>query len=305
MGDHYVYVEHFVKHLRNDSEVFNLVVSLCPPNMSHLELVAESFAYSFFEDLMNPENSELELLKVIKSVMKLESQNYSSISDIFNENVSTVLGKILTIYTKRRTQRKYLRLLFKKTMIKIVHSEERDLRIDPRSIYKRIQAKMRVSQIETIPEEAPKKKKSFFGSIFGGRSTKDKSKTITASQVFTRDIEEFDNTYYMEDRDVKARISLQSEIIVNYCKQLLKPIYDNVKTMPHGIKWLCRCISDLSEQTCEVSILERNTMLGTFLFTKWWLPSLASADSNGLIQDCIIPTIVRSNLGLISNVRVR
>jgi len=301
LGDHYVYVEHFVKHLRNSDEVFNLVVSLCPPNMSHLELVAESFAYSFFEDLMNPENSELELLKVIKSVMKLEFRNYSSISDIFNENVSTVLGKILTIYTKRRTQRKYLRLLFKKTMIKIVHSEERDLRLDPRGIYKRLQAKMRVSQIETIPEEAPKKK-SFFANIFGGRS-KDKSKTMMiASQVFTRDFEEFDNTYYLEDRDVKARISLQSEVIINYSKQLLKPIYDNVKTMPHGIKWLCRCISELSSQTREISVLERNTMLGTFLFTKWWLPSLSSADSNGLIQDCIIPTVVRSNLGLISNV---
>jgi hypothetical protein len=306
LGDHYVYVEHFVKHLRNDSAVFNLVVGLCPPNMPHLELVAESFAYSFFEDLMNPENSELELLKVIRSVMQLEFRNYSSISDIFNENVSSVLGKILTIYTKRRTQRKYLRLLFKKTMIKIVHSEERDLRLDPRSIYKRIQAKMRVSQIEAIPEE-PIKKRSFFGSIFGGRSKKEKSKTIMASSALlpSRDFEEFDNTYYLEDRDVRARISLQSEVIVNYCKQLLKPIYDNVKTMPHGIKWLCKCISELSRQTREVSDTERNIMLGTFLFTKWWLPSLASADSNGLIQDCIIPPIVRSNLGLISNVRTR
>lgn len=301
LGDHFVYVEHFVKHLRNDSEVFNLVVRLCPPNMRHLELFAESCAYSFFEDLMNPENSELELLKAVKSVMDLEFRSHTSICDIFNENVSTVLGKILTIYTKRRTQRKYLRLIFKKTMVKIVHSEERDLRLDPRSVYRRIQAKTRAMQVEAIPEE-PKKKKSFFASIF---SSSDKNKKLMAqSQLITRDIEEFDNEYFLENREVKARISVQSEIIITYCKHLLKPIYDNVKTMPHGIKWLCRWISELSQQTREVSVQERNIMLGTFLFTKWWLPALASADSNGLIQDCLISTVVRSNLGLISNVGV-
>jgi hypothetical protein len=114
LGDSFSYVERFIFQLRKNPEVFNLVVACTPSTSRDLDLLVESFSFSFFEDLMNPENSEVELLKVIHQLIKLEFQRNENITQVFNESVSSVLSKVLVLYTKRRSQRKYLKLLFKK-----------------------------------------------------------------------------------------------------------------------------------------------------------------------------------------------
>jgi hypothetical protein len=49
-------------------------------------------------------------------------------------------------------------------------------------------------------------------------------------------------------------------------------------------------------------VSEVNSMLGTFLFYKWWLPFILSADQNGLLSDTVISDAARRNLGFIGNV---
>lgn len=49
------------------------LVARTPSTSRDLDLLVESFSFSFFEDLMNPENSEVELLKVIHKLIKLVS----------------------------------------------------------------------------------------------------------------------------------------------------------------------------------------------------------------------------------------
>lgn len=97
-----MYVKKLVLSIRNSEEAFNEVVDCCPANLPNLDLLVESFAFSFFEDLMNPDNSELGLLQVINRMIDLEFAKNSHITHIFNENVSSVLSKMLITYTKMR-----------------------------------------------------------------------------------------------------------------------------------------------------------------------------------------------------------
>mmetsp|Transcript_19432 Transcript_19432/g.3179 ORF Transcript_19432/g.3179 Transcript_19432/m.3179 type:complete len:125 (+) Transcript_19432:149-523(+) len=103
LEDDYIYVEKLVLTIRNSIEAFNAIVKHCPSNLANLDFLVESFAFSFFEDLMNPENSEIELLKVIDRMIDLEFTRTKHITHIFNENVASVLSKMLLLYTKRRT----------------------------------------------------------------------------------------------------------------------------------------------------------------------------------------------------------
>jgi hypothetical protein len=103
LGDSFSYVENFIFQLRNQPEVFNLVVASTPSSSRDLDLLVESFSFSFFEDLIYPENSEVELLKMIHEMIQFEFQRNENISQIFNESVSSVLSKVLVLYTKRRS----------------------------------------------------------------------------------------------------------------------------------------------------------------------------------------------------------
>lgn len=287
LGDHYSYVELFVHLLRNSPESVELLVSSIPANSPHLDLLAESFAFSFFQDLMHIESTELELLKVIKKLMWSEAEKFDSPSDIFNENESAVLGKILTLYTKHRSQRKYLNLLFRKPLIKIVsESKPIDQTLNSRKIYQRLVDKHK----RAVKASLTTTKLSFF-------------RKSTNSTVSLEQLPELENC--LENPEVSRRVNENSVKVVNTCKILLKSIYENVNRMPHGVRWLCKCIAELAAEKGQTNEVERNSLLGTFLFTKWWLPALTSADYNGLLENCLISQTVRKNLVQISNVRLR
>ena len=57
-----MYIDKFIQLIRNNSSVFRLLVESSNHSLPHLDLLVETFAFSFFEDLMNPHNSEAELL---------------------------------------------------------------------------------------------------------------------------------------------------------------------------------------------------------------------------------------------------
>jgi hypothetical protein len=135
LEDNYIYVEKLILTIRSSIVAFNAIVKNCPANQPNLDFLVESFAFSFFEDLMNPENSEIELLKVINRMIDLEFTRTKHITHIFNENAASILSKMLLLYTKRRTQRKYLKLLFKKPINKILNTHTIDLKLDPKQIY--------------------------------------------------------------------------------------------------------------------------------------------------------------------------
>jgi len=62
LGDDFMYIDKFIQLIRNNSSVFRLLVESSNHSLPHLDLLVETFAFSFFEDLMNPHNSEAELL---------------------------------------------------------------------------------------------------------------------------------------------------------------------------------------------------------------------------------------------------
>jgi hypothetical protein len=305
LGDHYVYVEHFVKLIRNDPSAFNLIVSCCDTNLPFLDMLAESFTYSFFEDLMNPEGTELELLKVLRALMQIEFKRHPHTSDIFNENVSSVLGKILTIYTKRRPQRKYLRLVMKKPLMKIMNGEECDLSLDPKTIYQRLNLRRdTIIKMDSPVRLLTPRGQGHRSSWFSSRA----SETIQVIVERERSYEDMhDSSYYLEDTNVREQIDLVSSKLIEHCRLILSYVYSNVHNMPYGVRWICKSICELTAERSkgQDSEAEQRMMLGTFLFTKWWLVAIATADSSGLINDTVISEEGRASLGFISNVRSR
>jgi hypothetical protein len=305
LGDHYVYVEHFVKLIRNDPSAFNLIVSCCDTNLPFLDMLAESFTYSFFEDLMNPEGTELELLKVLRTLMQIEFKRHPHTSDIFNENVSSVLGKILTIYIKRRPQRKYLRLVMKKPLMKIMNEEECDLRLDPKTIYQRLNLRRDTiikmdSPVRLITPQGQGSHKSWFSP-----RASESVQVIVERERFYEDMH--DSSYYLEDSNVTEQMNLVSSKLIEHCRLILSYVYSNVHNMPYGVRWICKCICELTAERSkgQDSEAEQRMMLGTFLFTKWWLVAITTADSSGLINDTVISDEGRASLGFICNVRPR
>jgi hypothetical protein len=296
LGDHYAYVEHLIVSIRGNPEAYQLIANYCDPNLPSLDLLIESFAYSFFEDLMNPESSEEELLKVIFTLLKLEFLALDRRAGLFSENISSLVANILGIYTKRRTQRKYLKLILKRPLMKIVHGEGRDLKLDPKTIYERVLMKReKFVKFESIPYLP---KQSAFKTWFPGTSS---TTPRAVSMRSTTSMDNYDLDYYLSDSEVVLQLSRLSEQITEHVKALLSSIYSNIHTMPYGVRWISKCISDLSTRR-GIQLKERNSLLGTFLFIKWWLPSIASADMNGLITDTVISQVTRGNLSLISNV---
>jgi hypothetical protein len=302
LGGSYIYVEKLVLAIRNNPDMFNEIVVRCPSNIANHDLLIESLAFSFFEDLMNPENSELDLLKAINNLIRMEFNRNVHITQIFNENVSSFLSKMLLFYTKRRSQRKYLKLVFKKALLKIVHGEMRDLRLDPKEIFNKIRKQREVFTKVPEPAQTPKPKTSKIKNFFGIGCKKPKHKEEPPKPY--QPPEEYDSAYCLQDEEVKKTIEQLSQIIIGYCQSLLQALYSNVKTMPYGLRLICKNMNELIySKLPDISESERNIMLGTFLFTRWWVPSIIQADNNGLLQDTIISTLMRTNLTFIGNVR--
>ena len=292
LGDAFTYVERFILALRNSPQAFSIVVENITPTIPNLELLVESFAFSFFEDLMNPENSELDLLKVIQALIKLEFNRREHITAIFDEDSSSVLSKMLVFYTKRRSQRKYMKLLFKKKLLALVFKDTHDFTIDLASIYKMAHKNLVEVQADTSPKK--KKKTKLFG-IF--RMNSKEEKPDQKHEV------EIDPAVYTDDAQVWAVVQDISERICEACGTLLESIYSNVRTMPYGLRWVCKTLSDVLKETSpDSSEHDRNVMLGTFLFMKWWIPAIIRADENGLLSDTIISSTVKKNLSVIGNV---
>lgn len=292
LGDTFTYVEKFILALRNSPQAFSIVVENITPTIPNLELLVESFAFSFFEDLMNPENSELDLLKVIQALIKLEFKRREHVTAIFDEDSSSVLSKMLVFYTKRRSQRKFMKLLFKKKLLALVFRDTQDFTIDLAAIYKLVH-RSQIEPKDIIPKK--KAKMSFFG-LFRGAPKEHKPE-------HHREIE-LDPSVYFDDSHVWEIVEDTSEKICEACDGLLQVIFSNVRTMPYGLRWVCRTLSDvLLETSAEATELERNIMLGTFLFMKWWMPAIMRADENGLLSDTIISPVMKRNLVLIGGVR--
>ena len=284
LGDAFTYVERFVLALRNSSKAFNLIVESITPTTPHLDLLVESFAFSFFEDLMNPENSEVELLKVIKELAKNEYHRRTHITTMFEEGSSSVLSKMLMFYTKRRSQMKYLKLLFKKPLSKLAMCSEAWV-LDPKEIFQSMSRSVRITD---HGESRSRRSKRPFFSIFHHERSVSPQPEIQEEAVD-----------YFEDSRVRNRVAAVTGQIVEHCVSILDSIYGNVKAMPTGVRWVCKTLNDLLPPgTSEEA---RNVMLGTFLFMKWWMPAIMRSEENGLLQDANSAAFIK-NLPLIGNV---
>lgn len=280
LGDNFRYAEQMVFIIRSNPEIFNFISLTCRQPKDGVSNLVESFGYSFFLDLIHPENTELELVNVmhrlINSELKFLVKTGGNINNLLNENF--VLKNMMRLYMRRKNQRKYMKLVFRKPLREIIHDQEtmKELKLEPKGIYKtETERMMKYNNEDVVPVQ--QKKKSFFGSSKKLKPVKEVQKVeVTDEEALSHP-------------QVKSIIEARSEIIINHCKSLLNALYKNIRTMPFGLRGICKRMVEWIQELvpdCEEKTIFN--LLGVFLFTSWWIPAILDPIKSGLLQNVII-----------------
>lgn len=296
LGDNFRYAEQMVFMIRSNPEIFSFISQSCRQRREGAENLIESFGYSFFLDLIHPENTELELVNVIHRLIHSELDYLvgatGNVSNLLNEN--HVLKSMLRLYMRRKNQRKYMKLVFRKPLREIIHDQEtmKELKLEPKAIYKTEKERLlKFTNEDVVP--TPPKKKGFFGN-----SSSKKTKPVKEQVKI-----EITDEEALTNPDVKNIIEARSEIIINHCKSLLNALYKNIRTMPFGLRGICKRMADWTKElmpNCEEKTIF--TLLGVFLFTSWWIPAIIDPIKSGLLQNVIINPCTLSCLKTIGTI---
>ena len=251
--------------IRLNPSIFDFVASAMKQSRETIDSCVESFTYSFFLDLVHPESTEAELLKAIQrlihsELLAIKNSGVGHVSGLLHE--SYVLKNMLRHYLKRRNQRKYMKLIFKKGLRDIIHNQEmiKNIKLDPKQIYLDELKKEKVFARNSVPVIS-KEKKGFFN------KKKDSKKFETVEKI-EKPFENISTEDAMHNEEVYKIVVDRSFHIIEHCKSLLKGIYNNVDTMPFGLRWICKQMIFLIQETVpDVKEIEKFTLLGNFLFT--------------------------------------
>jgi GTPase-activator protein for Ras-like GTPase/Vacuolar sorting protein 9 (VPS9) domain len=271
--------------IRLNPEIFMFITTSMKQSRETMDSCVESFAYSYFLDLVHPESTEAELLEAIQNLIRSELialKETGHVSGLLHE--SYVLRNMLRHYLRRRNQRKYMKLIFKKGLRDIIHNQDtiKNLKLDPKLIYNEEIKKEKYVARNSVPEitKEKKEKKSFFK-----RRESKKTDPFEPEKHF----ESISTEDAMHNDEVYKIVVDRSFQIIEHCKSLLEGIYSNVDTMPFGLRWICKqMILLIQEITPEVNDVEKFTLLGNFIFTNWWIPAIFDPVKNGLLPNVII-----------------
>lgn len=298
-GDTFRYVEAFLLQIRLKPEIFSFIATSLKQYRENIDSCIESFSYSFFLDLVHPENTEEDLLNRIKNLIESElsavkSSGSGHVSAILHE--SLVLRNMLRHYLKRRNQRKYMKLIFKKGLREIMNNQDliKNLKLDPKLIYTEMFKKQ--EPVRNSVPQPPKERRSIFRRESKKFEPLEKDlKESTPETITTEDA--------MHNEEVYKILVDRSNQIASHCRTLLQGIYDNVDTMPFGLRWICKQMIFLIQRIFpDVGELEKITLLGNFLFTLWWIPAIFDPIKNGLLQNVIIQNSTLSYFKIIGNI---
>ena len=277
--------------------MFSFLASCLKQSRDPIESCTESFAYSFFLDLIHPENFETDLLNAVKNLIRSEllslrnSQNSGHLSSLLQE--SPVLRGMLRHYLKKKNQRKYMKMIFKNGLREIIHNQDiiRTNKLDPKMIYAELFKRETALQRNSIGPSVKDKRTS--------TSRSSKRIEIPEKPIF----ESISTEDAMHNEEVYKILVERSNQLSAHCRILLQGIYDNVETMPFGLRWICKqMIKSIEELIPNVSEDEKHTFLGNFLFTHWWIPALFDPIKNGLLNNVIIQTPTLSYFKVIANI---
>jgi hypothetical protein len=306
LGDTFRYVEGFLFHIRQKPEIFNFIATSLKQCRDPIDSCTESFSYSFFLDLVHPEKTEEDLLNRTKSLIEsellaLKTSGSGHISAILHE--SLVLRNMLRHYLKRRNQRKYMKLIFKKGLREIINNQDviKSLKLDPKVIYAEVFKKE--EKVEPAHQSLPVGRRSIFRRDSKSRVSIDKQRSIDKQKSKENPTDNISTEDAMHNEDVYRILVERSSQVIVHCKILLQGIYDNIDTMPFGLRWICKQMIFLIQTIFpSVGEVEKHTLLGNFLFTLWWVPAIFDPIKNGLLQNVIIQNSTLSYFKLIGNI---
>ena len=273
LGDATGAVQALVLTLRRTPKAFNMLLSHIQKNARHIDLLQETVIFSFFEDLVNPETSELDLLQVLRDYIHSEVLESPLCEELFTDLDSSLLGRLLVLYTQRRSQRKFIKMILKQTLIRIINTEDRVLSLD----------------VEEAAREVMSKRRLFFDNS----KTWPRFPTRSQSSPVMLDL----------DDEVTLLLSQTADTLRHYTLLVLDAIYSRLDSMPFPMRWLCRALSQtILRRGHRNTVQDRNRTLGTWEFSRWILTGIQRADLSGLLWDEQVTESNIANFSLIGRV---
>ena len=280
-------VEALVFRIRTTPKAFALLLSKVEPKGVEVELLLETVCLSFFEDLVNPETSELDLLQMLKEYVSKEVQNSQQCDDLFSDSSTSIAGRLLILYSQRRSQRRFIKQMLKQTLIRIINTDDRTLHLDEVRLTREVRANRR----------------NFYGSRLSSVELDFSRMGKWVVDLETHSEDGMESVLDNVDEEVTALMNQMIETLKRYTLLILDAFYNNIESMPFSMRWLCRVVSNsILRRSTRNSLRDRNLTLGTWVFTRWILVSVQRADLNGLLWDTQVTESNIVNFGLIGRV---
>jgi len=90
----------------------------------------------------------------------------------------------------------------------------------------------------------------------------------------------------IQNPDVVTALQTNFTLVKKYLSVLIQSIFDNVYSMPIGLRILCKILYILAKKRFpNAKEKEYNEVLGNFIFRKWISPNFISPEHNGIIND--------------------
>jgi hypothetical protein len=261
VGDAAGSVEGLIFRMRNTPKAFNLLLSNLPTS-PHVDLLLESVSLSFYEDLVNSQTSELDLLQVLRDYLHREVHSSSLCEEMFSEAEGSIAGRLLVLYTQRRYQRKFIKMMLKQTLIRIVNTEDRVLSLNVQEA-----------------EQAVLRKRSLFFS--------------KSSPLLLANLEEEVELLLSQTIETLQRYTL---LVLDALYGNLQSMPFAMRWLCRTLS------DSILTRKCRNSREDRNRTLGAWVLSRWIIVGVQRADLNGLLWDSHITESNIANFGLIGQV---
>eukprot|EP00761_Pharyngomonas_kirbyi_P014047 gb/GECH01014077.1/.p1 GENE.gb/GECH01014077.1/~~gb/GECH01014077.1/.p1 ORF type:complete len:911 (+),score=189.08 gb/GECH01014077.1/:1-2733(+) len=233
--------------------------------LRNVDILLQTVVFTLFGDQYDEREENL-LLSLFDNVLYDEFQNCENIGEFMRSN--TAFTKMLSAVLQRSVYRNFLHDTVHNLILQVIEQEDLNLEINPTRVYSEL-----VSSYESRGQKFP-----------GPKAVPQK---VAAENEAVQNI-------------IKERIPPLKRESQKFLDQLLS----TVSKTPYGLRFICKKIRQYGrERYPDVPEAEINSLVGGFIFLRFFNPSISSPDVNGsnLVSFQITET-QRKNLTMICKV---
>jgi len=233
-------------------------------NGEQMESFLETTLLSLYGDAFSP-REEFLILKLFQLAIQHEISVVKNVSDFLS--AETIVPKMVITYNRRKQGLEYLKKTLQPLLTAVVEKGELNLELHPLQIYN---AMINDNEIKT-----------------GEKSNLDRN--VTEDQA-------------AQNSDVQRITRERLASLEDFCQQFLDRIFDTMRDLPYGIRWICKQLRDLTTKAW-AEITKDDILKLEVYFVYYRFINLAIVTPDAFtVWDGELPQLARKNLVVIAKV---